>query len=133
MKYKSSKSSEFVSITIYDTLSYSYQADFNTKKQLSSKPYISALCNMLADDKIYIKHRNEVSDNPKYLFSCFDIKTKNQRFSIELPLFKVKQQNGYGIINWQSDKKTFFFSLPGSNEPIYEFDAADGKLLMEYK
>lgn len=132
MKYKSSKSSEFVSITIYDTTSYSYQADFNTKKQLSSKPYISAFCNMLADDKIYIKHQNEVSDNPKYLFSCFDIKTKNEKFSIELPLFKAKQQNGYSIINWQSDKKTFFFSLPKSNEPIYEFDAADGKLLMKY-
>jgi hypothetical protein len=132
MKYKSSKSSEFESITIYDTLSYSYQADFSTKKQLSSKPYIYALFSKLADDKIYIQHRNEVSDNPKYLFSCFDIKSKNEKFNIELPLFKEKQQNNYGIINWQSDKKYFFYSLPGSNEPIYEFDAADGKLLMKY-
>jgi hypothetical protein len=133
MKYKSSKSSEFESVTIYDTLSYSYQADFQTKKPLSSKPYIYGSISKLVDDKIYIKYSNEVSDNPKHLFSCFDIKSKNEIFSIELPLFKEKQQNNYGIINWPSDKKSFFYSMPGSYEPIYEFDARDGKLIMTYK
>jgi hypothetical protein len=133
MKYQSSKISEFESITIDDTLSYSYQANLQSKKQLSSKHYINGSITKLVDDKIYIKHYNEVSDYPKHLFSCFDIKSKNEKFSIELPVFKEKQQNNYGIINWQSDKKSFFYSLPGSNEPIYEFDARDGKLIMTYK
>jgi hypothetical protein len=132
-KPKSDKQSENVSLTVYDTVSFSYRADIETKKQINSKPYISARISNIIGNKLYILHHNEVSDNPKRILNCFDIADKKENFSVELPSFEDKRMDLYGSLFWAEDKKSFFYCKSGTTEPIYEYDALSGKLIAKYE
>jgi hypothetical protein len=132
-KPKSSKESEYVTITILDTVSFSYRALAETKKQLSDKPYISAYVNNLVGTDLYILHHNEVSDNPKKMISCYDLLSRKEKFSMELPIHTDKRIDLYGSLIWSADQKTFFWCKLGTMQPIYEYNASDGQLRMKYE
>jgi hypothetical protein len=132
-KPKSSKESEYVTITILDTVSFSYRALAETKKQLSDKPYISAYVSNLVGTDLYILHHNEVSDNPKKMISCYDLLNRKEKFRIELPIHTDKRTDLYGSLIWSADQKTFFWCKLGTMQPIYEYNASNGQLMMKYE
>lgn len=123
---------DIIPISGNQTLRFDFMADINSERIISERPYLKAILKNLTGSKIYILHDNELDDNSKKIFTCFDILKQKEIFNIELPEFKKKTIDLNGLIIWNADKKSFFYCKFGTSEPIYEFSAENGNLIAKY-